>query len=78
MILYLVKKRGPLARKRELRAMLERQDEGYEDDAFDGTPFKNRKPLLKVLYSNSFLKKIHNFFPVFINSRNIEIQRSDS
>jgi hypothetical protein len=28
--------------------MLEKQDEGYEDDAFDGTPFRNRKPLLKV------------------------------
>ena len=23
--------------------MLEQQDEGYEDDAFEGTPFKNQK-----------------------------------
>ena len=36
-------KAGTLARKRELRDMLEQQDEGYEDDAFKGTPFKNQK-----------------------------------
>jgi hypothetical protein len=36
-------KTGTLARKRELRDMLEQQDEGYEDDAFEGTPFKNQK-----------------------------------
>ena len=45
------KKAGTLARKRELRDMLEQQDEGYEDDAFDGTPFRHRKPFLKVLCS---------------------------
>ena len=38
-----------MARKRELRAMLEKQDEGYEDDAFEGTPFRNRKSVLKVI-----------------------------
>ena len=31
------------ARKRELRVMLERQDEGYKDDAFEGTPFRSNK-----------------------------------
>ena len=36
-------KTGSLARKRELREMLEQQDEGYEDDAFEGTPFRSKK-----------------------------------
>ena len=46
-----VRKKGTLAQKRELRAMLEKQDEGYEDDAFDGTPFRNRRPALKCKLS---------------------------
>ena len=46
-----VRKKGTLARKRELRAMLEKQDEGYEDDAFEGTPFRNRRPALKCKLS---------------------------
>ena len=36
-------KTGSLARKRELREMLEEQDKGYEDDAFEGTPFRSKK-----------------------------------
>ena len=55
-ILTLVRKTGPMARKRELRAMLEKQDEGYEDDAFEGTPFRNRKSLLKVDIFSSFCR----------------------
>ncbi|XP_028409363.1 mis18-binding protein 1-like [Dendronephthya gigantea] len=39
----LASKTGTLARKRELRDMLEQQDEGYEDDAFEGTPFRSHK-----------------------------------
>lgn len=42
-------KKGSLARKQELRTKLEEQDEGYEDDAFEGTPFRDKKPLLKVV-----------------------------
>ena len=49
-LLLSVRKKGTLAQKRELRAMLEKQDEGYEDDAFEGTPFRNRKPLIKVSF----------------------------
>ncbi|XP_028391237.1 uncharacterized protein LOC114516072 [Dendronephthya gigantea] len=46
-----VKKKGTLARKKELRALLEKQDEGYEDDAFEGTPFRYRKRLSKCKVS---------------------------
>ncbi|CAB3996857.1 Hypothetical predicted protein, partial [Paramuricea clavata] len=41
-------KTGTLARKRELRDMLEQQDEGYEDDAFEGTPFRSKKVSRKL------------------------------
>ena len=34
---------GTIKRKRELRQLLEEQDEGYEDDIFDATPFKKTK-----------------------------------
>ena len=54
-----------MARKRELRAMLEKQDEGYEDDAFEGTPFRNRKSLLKVY--------IYIFLVAFCRSFTVEV-----
>ena len=42
-------KAGTLARKMQLRDMLEHQDNGYEDDVFDATPFRS-KQLMKVSY----------------------------
>lgn len=47
-------KTGSLARKRELREMLEQQDEGYEDDAFEGTPFRSKKvsKVMQVSYAS--------------------------
>ena len=44
---------GTIKRKREIRAVLENNDEGYEDDIFDATPFKKQKMQLKVTYSCS-------------------------
>lgn len=43
----LTAKVGTLARKRQLRDILEQQDDGYEDDLFDSTPFRNQG-LIKV------------------------------
>ena len=40
---------GTMKRKREIRAILENNDKGYEDDIFDSTPFKKQLTRFKVI-----------------------------
>jgi hypothetical protein len=58
-------KTGTLARKRELRDMLEQQDEGYEDDAFEGTPFRSKKVSRKLQVFTCMTSCLLNFCQIF-------------
>ncbi|XP_048586126.1 general transcriptional corepressor trfA [Nematostella vectensis] len=44
---------GTLKRKRQLRQLLEQQDDGYEDDIFDSTPFKKSKMNFKFPFAGA-------------------------
>eukprot|EP00112_Aurelia_sp_Birch-Aquarium-sp1_P016858 Seg3854.1 transcript_id=Seg3854.1/GoldUCD/mRNA.D3Y31 product="Mis18-binding protein 1" protein_id=Seg3854.1/GoldUCD/D3Y31 len=54
-------KRGTLRRKKQVREFLEAQDQGYEDDIFDSTPYRNRSKNITLPFDASRLAAACDF-----------------
>ena len=50
---------GTLKRKKQLRNALEHMDDGYSDDIFDSTPFKNTMKTVKVRAVQCHVMSVH-------------------
>lgn len=48
--------KGTLRRKKQMREFLEAYDDGYEDNLFDSTPYRNRNNKVKVEFAPITLK----------------------